>query len=352
MKILFLPNWNVQFLQTDNPLIQAPDKYVKGQPYWFFRYIQHITRLDIINIGRKSLFQRLEKKLHFYLLQSIKAFMCRNSYDVVISHGAPSAIFYEFLTSFVRRKPRHIIFDIGSLNSGGTGKLMISLLSFALRKKPILIAHASEQLVYYRRYYPALSENAYFIPFGVDCAYFEHCIQQFSLQPKKESDYLLCFGFLDRDYDTLLKAWKMIQSDKILRIVGNPQLQIPNGVTHVELLDKMPFGELLQQIYSSSFVVIPLPDYRFSLGQMSFLQSMSMGKPVVVTNMFASRDYILHAPGAIAVKPYDLFDMKQALERFLNLSQSELDLLGEENKRYVETHFDEHSLADSLSNLL
>lgn len=37
MKILFIPNWRVKHLEEDDAHIQAPDKYVAGKPYWFFK---------------------------------------------------------------------------------------------------------------------------------------------------------------------------------------------------------------------------------------------------------------------------------------------------------------------------
>lgn len=37
MKILFMPNWRVKHLEQDDAHIQSPDKYVDGQPYWFFK---------------------------------------------------------------------------------------------------------------------------------------------------------------------------------------------------------------------------------------------------------------------------------------------------------------------------
>lgn len=62
MKILFIPNWNVKHLLEDDPAIQAPDKYVKGKPYWFFRYFPKDTEVDIIDIGKNRGFRRLRRK--------------------------------------------------------------------------------------------------------------------------------------------------------------------------------------------------------------------------------------------------------------------------------------------------
>ena len=57
MKILFIPNWRVNRLSTDVPTIQAPDKQVQGEPYWFFKYFPEGTQVDIIDIlNRKGVF--------------------------------------------------------------------------------------------------------------------------------------------------------------------------------------------------------------------------------------------------------------------------------------------------------
>ena len=63
MKILFIPNWRVNRLSTDVPTIQAPDKQVQGEPYWFFKYFPEGTQVDIIDIGEENQFRKIEHKI-------------------------------------------------------------------------------------------------------------------------------------------------------------------------------------------------------------------------------------------------------------------------------------------------
>jgi len=62
MKILFLPNWSVVNSNTDIADLQAPDKYIKGKPYWFFNFFSEDTYVDIIDIQAHSRLHGIEKK--------------------------------------------------------------------------------------------------------------------------------------------------------------------------------------------------------------------------------------------------------------------------------------------------
>ena len=90
----------------------------------------------------------------------------------MISHGAQSGLLYELLTSFVKRKPRHLMFDIGGLNGSRINNYETPLIRYALRRSPAIIVHSSRQLDLYRQHYPNLLAKSTFIPFGADFYYF------------------------------------------------------------------------------------------------------------------------------------------------------------------------------------
>ena len=51
MRILFIPNWNVARLASDDATVQAPDKHVEGEPYWFFTHFTSDVQVDVLDIG-------------------------------------------------------------------------------------------------------------------------------------------------------------------------------------------------------------------------------------------------------------------------------------------------------------
>lgn len=343
MKILFIPNWRVNRLSTDVPTIQAPDKQVQGEPYWFFKYFPEGTQVDIIDIGEENQFRKIEHKIKFYLVQPWKAFRVRKRYDLVISHGAQSGLVYELLSSFVKRKPQHLMFDIGGLNGARVNHTEMPLIRWALRKAPHIIVHASRQLSLYAKHYPKLAPKATFIPFGNDVDYFT---------PKEVAmkKQILTFGRAKRDNDTLCEAFSGIADKKGYKLVvvgaGALKEKYPDG--DIEFLDPMPLKDLVTLSRESAFIVVPLPEYLYSYGQMSFLQSMALGKALIVTETTSSADYISDAPGVERVRPYDVGDMKAALQRMMASDFATLQQRGLANREFVTSHFSERQMAERI----
>ena len=345
MKILFIPNWNVKRLDKDDSSLQAPDKYVDGQPYWFFRYFPKDTQVDIIDIGRKTWFRKIEKKIKFYIQQPIRAFRVRNNYDLVISHGAQSGLVYELLTSFVRHKPKHLMFDIGGLNGSRINHYETPLIRFALRCSPAIIVHSSRQLSLYRNHYPNLVAKSTFLPFGADFKYFDRGLEiHFNYR-------VVAFGYMKRDFATLCKAFDELNDEKYeLHIIGDTSLA--NEYSHnskIVFHKKMSIENLVHFILESAFVAIPLPEYLYSYGQMSFLQSMALRKPMVVTDTTSSHDYVSGISGVLTPKPYDVADMKRCLAEMMSKDKGELMYMGLMNAEHVRNELSERVMGERIS---
>lgn len=347
-RILFIPNWNIKQINIDDARIQAPDKRVIGAPYWFFKYFPEHPQMDIIDIGTNNLIRKLEKKIKFYFIQPIKAFLTRNKYDIVISHGAQSGLVYELLTSFVSNKPRHLMIDVGGLNGARSNAFEVSLIRFALRKKPTIIIHSSGQMSLYKQVYSSLVEKVHFIPFCVDYEYFK----QYSTN-SQIGNYALSFGYTKRDYPTLLEGWKILNLQVPLKIVGVSGTSYPSVYnSKIMFINKYPLHELIKQISNCRFVIIPLPELNYSYGQMSFLQSMALGKVVIVTETTSSKDYIKNAPGVFPVVPNSVQSITEAITHVESLSNKELILLGKANQEYIERNFSEKKMARMFYELI
>lgn len=348
MKILFIPNWNIRKLDNDDFRIQAPDKQVQGVPYWFFHYFPDNCEIGIIDIGSNNLIRKIEKKIKFYLIQPVKAFLLRNNYDFVISHGAQSGLVYELLASFTSKKPRHLLVDVGGLNGARSNSFEVFLIRFALRKKPVIIIHSSGQISLYNQFYPFLADNVHFIPFGVDYNYF----RQFGAN-NLTGDYALSFGYAKRDYPVLFEGWKLTGTQLPLKIIGVSGTGYPSiRNSNITFINSYPFHKLMQEISCCRFVIIPLPEFNYSYGQMSFLQSMALGKVVIVTETTSSKDYITNAPGVFSVAVNSVQSIAACITRVASLSNEELQSLGKANQEYIEKHFNEKKMARMFYELI
>lgn len=345
MRILFIPNWTVHRLDVDDELVQPPDKQVAGQGYWFFKYFPKGCHVDIIDRGPKSWFRDLEKKLKFYIKQPVKAFRQRNNYDIVVSHGAQSGLVYELLCSFVKKKPPHLMFDIGGLNGARINHYETPLIRFALRKRPYILVHSSRQIGFYQEHYPELATRVKFIPYGVDCEYF---VPQPS---ERHTRTILTFGKDKRDYATLCQAFGSIPDKRGYRLIVVGDTSVAHQFGHINEISfspVIPLSQLMQLMAESDFVVIPMPEYRYSYGQMSFLQSMAMGKAAIVTRTTSSVDYIDGAPGVIGVEPYDVDGMKRALEEMMSMTDTQRDTMGMANRTYVTSSHNELEMSEAI----
>ena len=344
LKILFIPNWNVHQLSKDDPSIQAPDKYIDGEKYWFYKYFPEGTTVDVLDIGKKSIFQWIEKKCHIYFLQPLKAFLKRNKYDIVISHGAQSGLFYELFTSFTKQKPQHLMFDIGGLNSSRVNLFEMTILRFILRKCPNIIVHSSAQINFYKQHYPKQAPKVRFITFGADTEYFN------AHTTKTSNNTIIAFGCAKRDYKTLCDAFcKITNKDYKLHIIGDTRLSNEySKFKNIQFSPRLPLIQLIENISKCAFVVIPLPEFMYSYGQMSILQSMSMGKSLIITETTSTRDYISNAPGVIKTRPGNVEDMVNAIEQMINIPSTERDRLGLENLNYVKVHHNEKKMGNRI----
>ena len=348
MKILFLPNWKVHQLNVDSEAIQAPDKQVRDTPYWFFKYFTQPCTVDIIDFQQKNGLSWIEKKANTYILQGIKAFFKSSQYDLVISHGAQSGLMYALLnTLFNRKKPLHIIFDIGAMNGARNHALENAMIKFALKSNPSIICHSQIIIDYYKIIYPNLVNRSRHIPFGVDTEYFAPQ-QSASQNSAGQESYILSFGSAKRDYQTLLAAWSGIKTTHRLRLIGYKQS--PN-VDNVDVMDKVSIEELKNQIAKALFIVIPLPVFNYSYGQMSFLQSMSMGKTVIVTETPSSIDYLKDGQGSFYVRPFDVDDMRAKINLLIN-NKKLLENSNSKARLYVIEHFAEQQMAEKIEKFI
>jgi glycosyltransferase involved in cell wall biosynthesis len=341
MNILFLPNWPVHLLTADETKIQSPNKKVNDSPYWFFRHFPGHTHVDIIDIRPQNVLHAVEKKIKFYLWQAVLAIKKDHKYDVVISHGAQSGLFYSLLNIFRKKKnrPLHIIIDVGGLNGGRTNKIETTLVKIALKSHPAIIYHSSIQKDLYETIYKGIIRQTAFIRFGVN-------IKDFCPLNQSADNYVLSFGKGKRDYPTLLKAWKRLDTDMQLYIIGDETVRTETEKQIVSL----PATDVLtlkQYIAKSIFVVVPLPFYKCSYGQMTVLHSMAMGKPVIVTKTPSTVDYIEDGKGAFFVNPYDDIDLKNKIQYLLQ-HQKDLETIGMEARLHIQNELNEEKMADDM----
>ena len=340
MKILILVNWKVRRCNEVPEDLQSPDYYTKKEKYWFFKYFPKETQVDVIDMGSFEFWEKIERyKLHFHIVQTIKAITKLKNYDVVISHGMPSGIGLALFRKFFNTKAKHIVYDIGSFNSAAKSGIKLKLNQYASKSIDGIIYHSSEQIEYYKNFYPWIIEKSKFIPFGTDIKYFDRD----KINNIQNENYILSIGYSMRDYETLIKAFIKINSDIKLKIIGTNKLKVEDK--RIEQIASMPKRELNKAIQKAKLCVLPLEYKNFSFGQMTLLQQMYYEKAVITAKVPSVKDYIKNGKTGIFYKSKNEKDLKEKIQKLLEDNSLRKEI-GKNAKKEIEEKFNEKKLGE------
>ncbi|MGA2906131.1 MAG: glycosyltransferase family 4 protein [Terracidiphilus sp.] len=341
MKILFCVNWAVARLDEPDLHRFCADYISPVQPYWFFRHLCDRHTVDVIDFRGPFGLHRLERStVRCFPYQSVKAFLRERRYDVVLSHGAQTGLVHSLMSSLIgRNRPPHFLFDVGALNGGSANPAAVAACRFAFRSLAGLIYHSSGQAQHYRAHFPELYARSRFIPLGVDAG-------EFAPQGEATEDQIICVGYAKRDWTTLLEAYSALRTKTRLVLLGMPQPHdpLPQGVMAVP---RVNIAEMRQWIARSRFVVLPIPDTPYSVGQQTLLQSMALGKAVVASDIPALRDYAADAMTACFYRPGDAGELTERMAYLLERPDV-ADDIGRCARQHVINEFSESLMASRI----
>lgn len=348
MKILMLVNWKVEYCTSAPSGKQPPDYFVKGEPYWFFRYFEKQDDLDIdvVDISSFKAMENFEKnRLRFYVLQSLKVWPKIGTYDLVISHGMQSGIVLCLLRSLFKKKSyKHIAFDIGAFNSARTEGRALKLMKKVSKSLDWVIYHTKSQLEYYEKCHPWLVPKSDYVTFGTDVEYFT------AGDNEETKDYILCAGYHQRDWDTLLKAYKLSNQKLKLYLLGNTDIKLEEGLENVKLIGGVNVEKFKELIRGAAFCVLPLENLNFSFGQMTLLQQMAMGKAVIVSDVPSVRAYLKDGAN-IKYESGSATELCEKLNDMMDNPQMAKDI-GKQASNLVRSRFDEKTMALEIEKII
>lgn len=309
MKILMLVNWKIEYCEEKPADKQPPDYKVEGKDYWFYRYFKNKPEVDVIDIRSFPWLENFERsKLHFYIWQAIRAIPKLNQYDLIVSHGMPSAIVICLWRRFFKTKAKHVVFDIGSFASASESGFSLKLMQFASKSLDGLIYHMSAQRIYYEKFFPWIVDKSQFIKFGADFDFFGSDRKINSIGRK----YIVCVGKNKCDWDTVVKAYKESKIDLDLHLIGGKEERFEN-ISGVVQIPYLPINDFIEQVHGAEFCVLPLEPVPFSFGQMRLLQQMALKKCVIVSNAPSILDYVEDGITAKVYKTHHQEELKRIM---------------------------------------
>lgn len=358
MKVLMLVNWKIKYCDEIPEGVQPPDYFVKGEPYWFFKYF-HTKDLvvDVADVHSFRALERFEKNtIRFYIWQTLRVLPKLREYDYVISHGMQSGIVLCLIRRlFGKGQYKHIVFDIGAFNSARESGRALKLMQFASKSLDGVIYHTKAQKKYYEKCHPWLLDKSEFIAFGTDTEFFK------SNDKEETEPYILCAGYHQRDWMTLIEAYNKSSQSYKLRLLGTPTESVKKKIidnSNIEIFSPTGIEGFKDQIKKAQFCVLPLENLNYSFGQMTLLQQMAMKKTVLAADV-PSLDAYLHSYTAdldtkkctVSYISGDILDLCDKLN-YLMENPDVCNEIGLSAERIVRDKFDEKTMACQIEEFI
>lgn len=245
-------------------------------------------------------------------LLALGAFARRRRFDAVCSWSTPVGVWYGLLNRLPgsRGGPRHILRDF-HLNMGRKDwrcRLRLGLVRTALPGIDTLLCTSREEEPLYARTFALDGARIRFFPDAPPSQFLS--VQQAA----PVSDYVFACGNSDRDFETLLDAVTGLGLKTVILSQNfKPGRCLPPEVRIIP--DRVPMETMQAMIQSAAVVVVPLEHERVAAGQNSLLEAMALGRPVIVTENFATREYARHGRTALLCPAGDASSMAALLRQ-------------------------------------
>ena len=347
MKILMLVNWKVEYGNKAPKAKQPPDYYLNGEIYWFFKYFAQQPEVDVVDISSFKWLENFEQNsIRFYIFQTLKILPKINQYDLIISHGMQSGVVLSLWRRFFKTRAKHIVFDIGSFNSASENGIALKLMQYASKSIDYVIYHTSNQIKYYKKHFPWIAKKSSFIRFGTDLNYFR---SESDTLPA-DSNYILCIGYTKRDWDTLIKAYKLLHTNVKLRLVGHVKEEY-KLIQGLEQIPYIPIDQLIDQINHCLFGVLPLESFNYSYGQMTLMQQMALKKCVIASAVPSLTDYCIDNETVLLYEAGDYISLAKKIEQCI-VHPELCNEIGNNARKWLEVNCNERIMAKEIEQVI
>lgn len=344
MRILLLINWKIRYCDGVPKDLQPSDYSCPQETFWFFKYFDKKPQVDVVDISAPKWIEKIENKIRFHFYQTLRILFKLNKYDLIFIHGSNSAMLLCALKRvFHLKMPPILDVDISSFHQASCSGMIHRLSQFSSKAFDYMLYHTSSQVDYYKEQFPWLVDKSKFVLLGVDYEYWKN-----KTYPaiKKKNSYIVCVGYRKRDWKTLLEAYDEAKIKEDLYLIGNPNISSENS--KVKVLPFIPIEELMTYIVNSKFSVIPLDDFNYSFAQLTLLQQMALGVPILAADVPAIKDYANESEGVESYIPYNVESLKEKLSYMSERSKDELAQMGESNIAAVKSTLNEQDMAEKI----
>lgn len=215
------------------------------------------------------------------------------------------AICAAFWKKFGSAKP-HLIaynFNLGELRPGLRQRLARSVAG----QIDCYVVHSPEEVARYAAYLDIPQDRVQFVP-----------LQRGEIEILRDEDteapFVVAMGSAHRDYPTLIRAVDRLGVPTVIVTRAADIAALPQS-PHVTFRSGMSEQECLELQARARICVTPIANMTTASGQVTFINAMQLGVPVVATRCPGTEGYIEHGKDGLLVAPFDVDDMAAAIDR-------------------------------------
>lgn len=305
--------------------------------------LRHIPRFEPMQNWneRKSKFTPL-RDWQLYWGQAAKALRETEGGVITAFPQLPAVVGMQQKLSLKRRKPVvSWIFNIGTCSPG----LRQVLAKASLDEIDRFGVPTRREIDIYSKYLGLPEERFEFIPYHIAGIEVKH-------EEETQKPFIASLGSTFRDFPTFFKA---VENLKLPTVVAAGKaaldgIDIPSNV-------ETPFGisrdDCFRIAQQARINVVPLKAKEgiTAAGQVTLVEAMHMGRPLVVTKCNGAEDYIIHGETGLLVEPDSIEDMQEAINLLWNDDKLRRQL-GENARQYAIDQLSDQAGAARLERVL
>lgn len=230
-------------------------------------------------------------------------------------------------------------FNVGTFRPG----LRRRLARWAARAIDVFVVHSPSEVAPYAAYFDVPPDRVRFVP-----------LQRGALSVTRHEDtaqpYVVAMGSAHRDYPTLIAAVDALGVRTIIVTRATDAARLPRSA-HVTLLSDQTREACLELLAGARLSVTPMANVQTASGQVTFINAMQMGVPLIVTRCPGSDGYVEDGVTGLLVPPHDVPALTAAIARLWD-DPAARAALAAAGRTAAETRFSDAGAARALTALL
>ncbi len=200
------------------------------------------------------------------------------------------------------------LFNVGTCSTGLRQKLAQASLS----QIDYFVVHTRKEIEIYSQWLGLPTDRFEFVPYQAPDIAIEY-------EEDSQTPFIASLGSAHRDFPTLFDA---VQTLNIKTVVATGKTAVA-GLAIPEQVE-LPFGisksACLRLAQQARLNIVPLQpkDGVTAAGQVTLVEAMIMGRPLIVTNFYGAKDYIIHGETGWLVEPNSRDSMIEAIDLLWN----------------------------------